>query len=462
MLEKDFFLDRRFSLEMLKFAGLKEFNRYMSKLVISKVSEFFPAFNKKAILITALLMCVVLAIPLSGESNRGDSSRISLPLDLGLENLLRQISLSNAETVASVDKNAATMVYQIKKGDMLSTIFDDLGLGQKVMYQILEVDENVLAFDTLMPGSDLKFWINPKNGRLDKLELYYNSAQQVIFSRIDNTNHFEFEEIQVAGKWLETPIGGEINGSFSSSAIRAGATAAEAYSIVNLLKEKINFSRDLRAGDTFQFVRRSQFIAGKPTGNTEISSFRINNHGEETSIYLFDDGIYYMANGENLQKAFNRYPTKKRYRVTSRFNPRRLHPVTGRISPHNGVDFGTPSGTPLYATGDGVITTVKNHRYAGKYIVVKHSNKYSTRYLHLSRFKVRKGQHVKRGQLIGYSGATGRITGPHLHFEFRVYNRPTNPLTVKIPMAKRISAKDKAKFKTIMAKNNKILNKVAG
>lgn len=434
----------------------------MSKLAISKVAELFPAFNKKAILITSLLMLGILCLPIASESHQANESRISLPLDLGIENLLRQFSLSGDDTDVKTSENltSPTMDYQIEKGDTLSTIFDDLNLGQKVMYQILEADENVLAFDTLMPGNELKFWLNPKNGQLDKLELYYNPAQQVIFSRVD-ASHFEFKEIQVPGKWVETPIGGEISGSFSSSAIKAGATPAEAYTIVNLLKEKINFSRDLRTGDTFELVRRTQFIDGKPTGNTEISSVRINNRGNVTAIYLFDDGIYYMANGENLQRAFNRYPTKRHYRISSPFNPRRLHPVTGRISPHNGVDFATPVGTPIYATGDGVVTTVKNHRYAGKYVVIKHSNKYSTRYLHLSRYKVHKGQHVKRGQLIAYSGATGRITGPHLHFEFRVYNRPTNPLTVRIPMAKHIAAKDKNKFKKIIARNNKMLNKVA-
>lgn len=125
----------------------------------------------------------------------------------------------------------------------------------------------------------------------------------------------------------------------------------------------------------------------------------------------------------------------QRYRISSAFNPNRLHPITGKISPHNGTDFAVPRGTPVYTTGDGVVSRVENHPYAGKYIVIEHSGQYRTRYLHLDRILVRKGQRVSRGERIALSGNTGRSTGPHLHFEFHINGRPVNAMRAQIPLA---------------------------
>lgn len=108
-------------------------------------------------------------------------------------------------------------------------------------------------------------------------------------------------------------------------------------------------------------------------------------------------------------------------------------------------------GTPIYAPGDGVVTRALQHRFAGKYIEIRHSDRYSTRYLHLSKFLVRKGQRVKRGDKIALSGNTGRSTGPHLHYEFHVAGRPVDPVTAPIPIMSSISKKDRAAFKAKVA-----------
>ncbi len=158
------------------------------------------------------------------------------------------------------------------------------------------------------------------------------------------------------------------------------------------------------------------------------------------------DGQYYDLNGESLARAFSRYPTKSRYRLSSHFNPYRKHPVTGRVRPHNGTDFATPIGTPILATGDGVVTRVTNHPYAGLYIVIEHGDKYKTRFLHLSKALVRKGQTVSRGQKIALSGNSGRSTGPHLHYELHVNGRPVNAMTAPIPVAEGVGDKQRLAF----------------
>ncbi|MFA0071441.1 peptidoglycan DD-metalloendopeptidase family protein, partial [Vibrio breoganii] len=117
-----------------------------------------------------------------------------------------------------------------------------------------------------------------------------------------------------------------------------------------------------------------------------------------------------------------------------------------RISPHNGTDFATPVGSPVYSTGDGRVIAIRNHPYAGKYIVIEHNSVYKTRYLHLSRFLVKKGHQVKRGQKIALSGTTGRVTGPHLHFEVLVRGRAVDSMKANLPLASSILPENKGAF----------------
>lgn len=134
-----------------------------------------------------------------------------------------------------------------------------------------------------------------------------------------------------------------------------------------------------------------------------------------------------------FRNGFMRFPTIKEFRVSSNFNPRRINPVTGRLVPHQGVDFIVPIGTPVLAVGDGEVLISQNGGAAGNYVAIRHDNQYVTRYMHLKNLLVKPGQQVKRGDRIALSGNTGRSTGPHLHFEVWINHNPVDPLTVKLP-----------------------------
>ena len=148
----------------------------------------------------------------------------------------------------------------------------------------------------------------------------------------------------------------------------------------------------------------------------------------------------------------------KHWRISSPFDPNRRHPVTGRIAPHNGTDFAAPIGTPVEATGDGVVTMIRHHPYAGNYVVIKHDSTYTTRYLHLSKILVHKGQKVSRGERIALSGMTGRVTGPHLHYELIVRGHPVNAMTAKIPMATSVPKQEMSVFVARRDELNDILD----
>ncbi|MDX2481627.1 MAG: peptidoglycan DD-metalloendopeptidase family protein [Desulfuromusa sp.] len=353
-----------------------------------------------------------------------------------------------------VDKTEAAeegpiRVRTIKPGDNLSALFDSVKIGQTTMLEVLAADESLLALDILRPSNTLTFTVSQENSKLQTLELLIHPGHQVIYRRVTDDS-FEYEEVIREGQWKEQQLCGDIEGSFYLSALAAGLTEQETGNITELFNSQLNFVRDIRAGDHFQVIRKLQLVDGGLTGKSYIKGVRIFARKHYYNAFLFEDGNYYDERGESLANAFRRYPYKGRYRVSSSFSPRRRHPITGRISPHKGVDFAMPTGTVVLATGDGEITRVKNHPFAGKYIEIRHDGRYKTRYLHLGRIKVRCGQRVKRGEDIALSGNTGRSTGPHLHYELHVNGRVVNPLTAKIPMATAIPKNKLASFKSQM------------
>ncbi|WP_199438603.1 peptidoglycan DD-metalloendopeptidase family protein [Vibrio owensii] len=346
--------------------------------------------------------------------------------------------------------------YTIAKGDNLSSIFSRLNLNYSDLLSILKTDADYLALDTLKAGNKLIFWQDLETDQLNKLEIHFSPADKVSYELTDNGD-YEHKDISVPGVWHNSIVAGEIKGSFSRSAKKMGLSPSETAAIASLLKDKINFARDLKAGDSFEVMRRIQSVDNSPTGKSEIRAVRIINQKREISAYIHTDGQYYNQDGKSLERAFLRYPVDRKFRVSSHFNPRRKHPVTGKVKPHNGTDWATPIGTPVIAAGDGSVVMVRNHPYAGKYVVIKHGSKYKTRYLHLHKILVKKGQKVARGQRIGLTGKTGRVTGAHLHYELIRYGRPVNPLKADIPMAKSVPKKEMDSFVRTRNEINKAL-----
>ncbi|SHK65055.1 murein DD-endopeptidase [Marinobacter antarcticus] len=323
--------------------------------------------------------------------------------------------------------------HTVQPGDSLSSIFSEAGASQADLHRIMKADVEYLALETLRPGTELKL-IFSKQGEFQQLALDLDPARSLAYTRVDSDT-FEYQESVQNTHWVSEVLKGSIRGSFYQSALNAGLSATQIASVQQLLEYQINFRRELRVGDTFAVIVGHERTASESTGKTRIEAVSLERRNRTHTAFLFDDGNYYDQNGKSVLPAFRRLPTAKSFRVSSRFNPNRLHPVTGRISPHNGVDLATPVGTPIMSTGDGVVERVGNHPYAGKYVDINHGNAYKTRYLHLDKIFVRKGQHVRRGEKVALSGNTGRITGPHLHFELQMNHRPVNPLKADIPTA---------------------------
>ena len=203
---------------------------------------------------------------------------------------------------------------------------------------------------------------------------------------------------------------------------------------------KLDFSHDVYPGDSFRVVYERE---ARPDGTSRASRVlvaEVVNQGRPLPAILFEAHAagpdYYDADGNSLRLQFRRYPVAYP-RITSNFNWRRYHPILKKSRPHLGTDFGTGHGAPILSTADGVVSFAAWDGGYGNLVKIEHGNGYETRYAHLSRFAkgIRKGRRVKQGETIGYSGATGLATAPHLHYEFRRHGQAVDPRGVTLPAA---------------------------
>jgi murein DD-endopeptidase MepM/ murein hydrolase activator NlpD len=205
---------------------------------------------------------------------------------------------------------------------------------------------------------------------------------------------------------------------------------------------------DIRDGDRFMLVYEKIYRDGEFLRDGKILAATFINQGERYQAVWFENGEfadYFAPDGRNMRKEFLRAPLDF-LRITSGFNPRRMHPVLKRIRPHNGIDYYAPKGTPVYAAGSGTVIRAAYSPANGNHVFIKHANNIVTKYLHFSKRAVNEGQKVQQGQTIGYVGSTGLATGPHLHYEFVLDGVHRDPRTVPLPKVEPLDPVNLATF----------------
>jgi len=341
----------------------------------------------------------------------------------------------------------------VEEGQSLSVLLEKIGVPpNSTVDEIKKADISVLTTDLINTGDKYRFWVDEYDDYvssepavLRRMEQVLGPEHQVVFER--KNNGFEYSDVILEGVWKERVVVGTVKpgSNFGSAASSQGLSYGAISESTRLLNSKINFKK-IQAGTQFQLVVSDQYIDGVLSGQSRLDGIRVLIRKNVYSAFSYE-GNYYDSDGNGLEEAFSRYPLKGKYRISSKFNPRRRHPITGLIRPHNGTDFAVRTGTPVYAPGDGIVSRVVRHKYAGLYIEIKHGEKYKTRYLHLSKALVKKGQHVQRGQKIALSGNTGASTGAHLHYEFHVNQKPINAMGKNVPVVVGIDSKAKVAFK---------------
>jgi murein DD-endopeptidase MepM/ murein hydrolase activator NlpD len=213
--------------------------------------------------------------------------------------------------------------------------------------------------------------------------------------------------------------------------------------LVDVYAWQIDFFR-IQKGDWFKVIYEEKLVDGQPVGVGKILAVQFKHEGRQFQAYYFDQGSgtdYFDEEGNSLRKAFLKAPLNFT-RISSRYTPRRFHPVQKRWKAHLGTDYAAPTGTPIQTVGDGVVVEAGYNSGNGNYVKVKHNGTYTTQYLHMSRIAkgMRKGAHVKQGQTIGFVGSTGLATGPHLCFRFWKNGKQVDALKVEIPPSEPIES----------------------
>ncbi len=334
--------------------------------------------------------------------------------------------------------------FVVKRGDSLSQYFSKLGLSNRLLVNLLFANKNNKKLNRLTIGH--KLTIRLHNNRQFK-SLTYQLNRKISLNIVLNGHYFSTifnRQSKQMPSGLSTTVV-NINHSFGIDAQKSGVGFSTINLIVKVFSWQLNFNTDLKKGDRFIIIndfgeKPAAIIYQSIVKNKSIEAFAYKNkHGHVD---------YFNRFGHSLSASFLRAPLKYK-RVSSKFQLRRYHPILKTWRPHRAIDYAASYGTPVYSTANGVITTKGRKGALGKAIIIQHGFDYTTVYAHLSKYakNLYKGKKVKKGQIIGYVGSTGRSTGAHLHYELHYKGKRRNPLTYKLPIQKSISYANLQDFK---------------
>lgn len=375
---------------------------------------------------------------------------------------IAEIDIPGIETgeEATQEAEAAPLVpdildkFSIKPRENLSTVLKKGGLTNREIYLVTEALSDVLNLKQLQVGDEVE--IGRMNTDTEEKQLLLVTVEdrrgnRYTAARSDEANLFEASMVEPEVDLKLEYAEGTIDGAFVNNAKSAGIPTNVTQQIIWAFDGPVDFSRDLRKGDTFTAVFHKEYNkSGNPTGNGTLLYATLNVQKKAHERYLYKDSQghedYYDETGRIARKLFTMHPLKNP-RQTSKFGQRK-HPILGYTTMHWGADFGAPVGTAVRAPGEGTVTQSGRRGSYGKYVQIKHNSEYSTAYAHMSRIddKIFVGKKVKAGDVIGYVGNSGRSTGPHLHWELIKSGKKINPVTQRITAQKKLAGTELERF----------------
>jgi murein DD-endopeptidase MepM/ murein hydrolase activator NlpD len=370
---------------------------------------------------------------------RTAESLASIPERLNAPAVERPYPLPEVEAATGValeQLDEAWLEHRIRPGESFFEAMRAMGFGPGTVQSVMDAGQQARSLLDLKPGQVLR--ASAADGELMALDLEIDPLNKLEvrrdfdgYSALLHTRPTQTVQAQAAGV---------INSSLYMSAQQAGLSDRLVLELAEMFGWDIDFTQDLQPGDRFAVIYNELTADGEKVRDGDILAAEFINKGKVLRAvrYTDPDGrvAVYKPDGSSMRKAFSRNPLPVT-RITSRFNPNRLHPIFRTVRPHRGVDYGAATGTPVQVTGDGQVAFAGRQGGYGNVLIIDHGRGNRTLYAHLSRFapKMRVGQRVNQGQVIGYVGSTGWATGPHLHYEFQVNGQTKDPLTVALPNA---------------------------
>jgi murein DD-endopeptidase MepM/ murein hydrolase activator NlpD len=325
-----------------------------------------------------------------------------------------------------------SLILTVEKNDTLDKLLGAGGLSRSDSAQLTNELSKAIDVRRLRPGQLIRFHYD-QTGSVDAVQMKVTGWGDV--GAVRNANGFAVTTQQATIKEVETAVSASIRSSLYEALREQGEGPQLVQQLVDVFQWDIDFF-ELRKGDSFSLVVKKQYSGADLIGYGPVTAARFTHRGTTYEAFRHEqpDGRagYYAAAGTPLRKQFLKAPVKFT-RITSGFTKKRFHPVLKYFRPHYGIDYGAPTGTPVMTTADGVVVEARYKPAEGNFIRIRHSSRYDTCYLHLSRFAkgLKKGAKVNQGDVIGYVGMTGLATGPHLDYRVSENGKWLNPLQLK-------------------------------
>ena len=379
---------------------------------------------------------------------------ILLIYDTGLEQekiIPEKISETLSLDIQNAPKIQSRNIHLVEQGENLSLIFEKYNVPLNDTYQIFRKDKSD-EIKNIIPGDRLEFISSG-----DELIKIVLNKGPLLSYQINFFPEITIKKIQKKTELINSFKTGVINSSFYLAGLKNEIPESVIMDLAYIFGWDIDFVFDIRSGDRFKILYETPYVDGMQIENGSILIAEFYNQNNLYTAVRYEGRNkkweYFNKDGKSLEKAFLRAPLDFAY-VSSHFNPNRRHPILNTIRAHNGVDYAARRGTPIRATGEGVIQSVGWKSGYGRTIIIRHGGEITTLYAHLEKYHptISKGVKVSQGQTIGYVGDSGLATAPHLHYEFRIGDKRTDPLKVALPSASPIDQSQINKFK--MQRNN--------
>lgn len=361
------------------------------------------------------------------------------------ERLFSDVELKgSSETLDTVEEivNTPFKSVVIDKNDSFYNLLVGMSFSHTDIIKITKLSKIHYDFRSLKEGNLLK--VKAVDGDLERLEYHYSTLDGILVEK-DSLGIYTAKKFKLPHEVRQKVVNATIESSLYEAGLKAGINANVIMNLTDIFAWDVDFATEIYKGDTFSVVYNEIVVEGKDPIVGDIIAASISNNKKEYSAIKFN-GKYYDKDGRSVTRTLLKTPLRYS-RISSRFG-KRFHPIKKRYKAHHGVDYASPRGTPVESSGDGVIIKSGWNGGYGKYIEIKHNGKYKTAYGHLSRIArgVKKGKRIKQGQVIGYVGSTGNSTGPHLHYEVKVWNQVVNPLKIKSSPRKLLKKDERGEF----------------
>ena len=407
---------------------------------------------------------VLLSVVLLAVKTADSSSSFRIDEQVALENLKRRIAAASASgriledsqlIAASADDVAAAHELRqvretVRRGDTLGVILRRVGISSEEATRWSETTHRHVSLSRLKVGHRITFLLPSGTDRLAGLQ-YEVSPESTLVMRDDGEQISA--QVERLPRLVPTRlVTGVIESSLFAAASRRGVPDSVISNLADIFGWEIDFSSDLQAGDTFRVLYEDRRdIGGGTLDDGKVLAAELVIGGKSWSAIYFeaddDGGNYYTPEGKSFGRSFLRYPVEFT-RISSKFTSSRFHPLLGISRPHLGVDFAAPIGTPVRAIAAGRVEYAGWHGKSGRYVRIDHGSSLESSYSHLHKIAsgLRSGSRVQVGQVIGYVGASGLATGPHLHYAFFRDGEYVNPMRVKLPTAPPLAPRFVAEF----------------